>query len=604
MSIKSFIIVILSFLASVHVNDARLGAFIVGGIRGSVPLVEKDSSSRRYLAWVNDMVESFGFGTSLYHSISDAQSLGATNYDAAVGNPLKGLLTSPLWVGGNVPDNVPSTLEFYYIGLDEIMTSWNQFNWTVLENTLRDAAIRKKHVIWRIFCHYPGQKLRVPKFLLDAGIELVPLADGGVSPQYDDPTLLRAMEQFITAFGERYDGHRSLAFIQLGLLGKWGEWHTYPDSGLLSEATEDRVVAWYAKAFTKTQMQVRTPRQSAFSSGVGLHDDSFAYSTLDGAANGGQNVGWFFWPKVKAIGVTSFWRKGVMGGETRPELQKSVFQPGYAAGSPFRQDFLACVRTTHASYLLHNAAFANGGFSGIELENALYAHARMGYNFRVNQVEASEANSNQLSIRVRVEQIGVAPFYYPLALGLSCDGYKGFAEGVEQLVDEGESSWFVFHNVPTNSECLQALEVSLASDFLYTDRPIKFAQGMDGRVTFSLPQPDPSTPIPSSPQLTATPTQSPAAAPTFPPSGSPTTDPTSSPTGFPTFAPTSSPEFVPTTTSSPSARPSTSVQTSKPSPSPTESPSSTPVNAPASVVTPSSFWEILLEWIRASMSLN
>lgn len=153
--------------------------------------------------------------TSYYYSASGAAILGSPNADAAVGNPLKGLLTSPRWTS-NPASSIPSSLEFYYIGLNELMFGANQFNWTVLDNALTTAASRWKHVIPRIYCHYPGQPLAIPQYLLDAGIPII-----GESPQYDDPILLTALEQFIAAFGRRYDGHKSVAFVQLGLLGYW-----------------------------------------------------------------------------------------------------------------------------------------------------------------------------------------------------------------------------------------------------------------------------------------------------------------------------------------------------------------------------------------------
>jgi hypothetical protein len=509
---------------------------------------------------------------SEYHSITDTETLGATNFDAAVGNALKGLLTSPRWVGANVTSNVPSTLEFYYIGLDEIMTGWNTFDWSVLDGTLKDASARKKHVIWRVYCDYPGQKLRIPQFLIQAGVKLVSISDG-VSPQYDDATLLRAFEQFIAAFGQRYDGHKSIAFIQLGLLGKWGEWHTYPDRGLLSSTTEEKVVSWYSNAFKQTQLQIRSPRRSAFAAGIGLHDDSFAYSTVDGNANGGQNVSWFFWPKVKTSGETTFWKKGVMGGETRPELQNQIFKPEYAAGTAYKQDLMTCVKTTHASYLIHNAAFRNGGYSGIELSNALYAHARLGYNFRVNEITASQSSETQeLVVGVRVEQIGVAPFYYPLDLMLSCDGYGGKAEGVEQLIEEGEENWFYFRKVPAVKTCLARLEVSLSSEFVYSERPVRFAQGQNGKVPFSLPLPKQGlrgkTQVPTMSPTSLTPTKTSATkAPILSPSRStiaPATSPTKSPVASPTVSPTAEPSVSPAKT----------------------------------LVASKSFWEIIIAWLR------
>jgi hypothetical protein len=153
--------------------------------------------------------------TSYYYSVSGSAFLGAPNADAAVGNPLKGLLTSPRWTSTPAA-SIPSSLEFYYIGWNELMFGANQFNWTVLDNALAAAARRWNHVIPRVYCHYPGQPLAIPQYLLDVGIPIL-----GESPQYDNPILLAAFDQFIAAFGRRYDGHKSLAFVQLGLLGYW-----------------------------------------------------------------------------------------------------------------------------------------------------------------------------------------------------------------------------------------------------------------------------------------------------------------------------------------------------------------------------------------------
>ena len=148
--------------------------------------------------------------------ITDPSILGEIDVDVTIGNPLKGLLSSPDWTGPTTPNVLPSSLEFYYVGLDEVMIGYNEFNWNVLDMTLRDAAKRYKHVIWRVYCHYPGRKLAIPQYLIDQNI---PIIDD--SPQYDDPVLLEAFKQFIIALGNRYDGHKSLAFIQLGLLGYW-----------------------------------------------------------------------------------------------------------------------------------------------------------------------------------------------------------------------------------------------------------------------------------------------------------------------------------------------------------------------------------------------
>ena len=64
---------------------------------------------------------------------------------------------------------------------------------------------------------------------------------------------MTALEGLISAMGKRYDRHPRVAFIQLGLLGFWGEWHTYPRNELFaSEKTRRRVLEAYRKAFPKS----------------------------------------------------------------------------------------------------------------------------------------------------------------------------------------------------------------------------------------------------------------------------------------------------------------------------------------------------------------
>jgi hypothetical protein len=164
----------------------------------------------------NNHNRSLQAASDYYYTITDKSILGSINPVAAIGNPLKGLASSPDWTGSSTPTKLPTSLEFYYIGLNEVMIGDNQFDWSFLDKTLRDAASRYKHVIWRPYCHYPGRALAVPQYLLDQNIQI----ENG-SPNYNDSKLLIALKQFIDALGSRYDGHKSLAFIQLGLLGYW-----------------------------------------------------------------------------------------------------------------------------------------------------------------------------------------------------------------------------------------------------------------------------------------------------------------------------------------------------------------------------------------------
>jgi len=396
------------------------------------------------------------------------------------------------------------------------MTGPNQFDWTATDKTILDSKSRNHHLIWRVRIEYPGRPNALPDFLkTDAVVQ-------GEDIKYTDDLLINALERFITAFAAKYDGNKAVAFIQLGLLGYWGEWHTYPKTGLLPVSTMQKVAGFYTNAFKKTRLLVRYPGDLGPNPNLGYHDDSFGYATLDGAPNGGSAVSWFFWPRVKTYGRTDFWKTNAMGGETYPALQGEIFTSGYNAGTSFKQDFTRCVDTTHATFILHNDGFQNGGYSGTELENAKRAHTHMGYNFQVTNVVAKTVASSR-RVEVTLKQIGVAPFYYPLSLTLTCDGFSQNKAGVDGLIEPEASSIFVFTGVPDNSACLDSIKVSLESEYLYAGNPIKFAQG-NGKIDLKIPvcgstgtEALPETaPVSPAPTQTPYPTASPVAVPVDP----------------------------------------------------------------------------------------
>jgi hypothetical protein len=260
---------------------------------------------------------------------------------------------------------------------------------------------------------------------------------------------------------------------------------------LLPDSAKKLVVGWYTKAFPETKLQVRYPRPSVLAANWGFHDDSFAFQTLDGVYNGGYVAPSYFWPSVIKNGGSDFWKRSVMGGETRPELQKEVFEPTYSARTFQKQSFMDCVNVTHATYSMNHGAFRNGGYIGKELSNALFAHARMGYNFYVSQVAVKTSlTAMTVDVDVTVTQIGVAPFYFDLSLVLECFGMtKQVASGVETIIEAGAFKNFSFARVPATAQCWSALTLSLASSYAYTGRPVKFAQG-NGTLVVSLPLPN------------------------------------------------------------------------------------------------------------------
>jgi hypothetical protein len=401
------------------------------------------------------------------------------------------------------------------------------FDWAYLDKTLIGSASRNMHAVWRVICHFPyvSQPLKVPQYLIDAGVQIATYEGTQKSPNFGDPLLLEAFEQFITYAAKRYDGDKRLGWIQAGLLGKWGEWHAA--SGLLPKEAKDKVLSWYIASWTKTQVQVRYAEKAAYDAGFGRHDDFFTIETLDGEANGGVAGSWYYWPSTVKSGQADYWKRGAMGGETGGN-QNTIFEPGFPARTRNQQDFMECVNVTHTTWMFHHAVWNDNnrqGMTGVELANARFAHARMGYNFHVPSVSVSVSSTNgQVDVDVTLTQIGVAPYYYDLGLGLSCpDMSKKILSGPENLIDQGASMIFSFTGVPATESCLYALALTLESSYAYSGRPIKFAQG-NGALMVRLPLPGrdlpPAAPVVVVPQPQAT-VVAPKASPVSPPKASP-----------------------------------------------------------------------------------
>lgn len=403
----------------------------------------------------------------------------------------------------------------------------NTFDWTTLDILLIGSANRKKHAAVSFYISWGNDGgSELPTFL-QSTVSYVNLihpdtaAFEGVTPNFGDNNLLVALEDFIAALGARYDGDQRIAAFHTGLLGFWGEWHVFPydpNDLIVTNEAKQRVADAFVAAFTQTQVQARYP-EAQTNGRFGFYDGSFAYATLDGEFNGGVEYGWYFMPRIVENGQQDAWRTFMIAGETFPQIQDIVFTDGYPAGTEFRQDFIESARQTHSSWVLHHNSFSRV-YEGIELANALEAHAILGYNFVVDQVQLYY-DSGIISMDVTLRQIGIAPFYYDLSLEANCFDLEEplmASEIQAELIAEGDSATFTMQGLPPTTQCVQSIDLKLTSSMLYQGTSIKFAQGADGRVIVNAPLPPGVSPTPT---VQVTPTTSPTFFPTFSPTFSP-----------------------------------------------------------------------------------
>lgn len=392
--------------------------------------------------------------------------------------------------------------------LKEVMAGLNDFNWETVDTLLENSASRKKHVAFSFFISWGNDGgSQLPDFLVDI-VERIDLIDpnsgsyDGDTPAFGDANLLMALDNFIAALGERYDGDKRIAAIHLGLLGFWGEFHTFPydpDNVIVPISARINVADWFFAAFSQTQIQARYPDPET-NDRFGFYDGSFAHATVNECPNQGA-CQWFFLPRIEESNQELAWRNFMIAGETFPQLQEFVFDdtnmnPDYPAH--FQQDFIDAATQIHASWVLHHNAFSDV-YEGAELANALEAHAFLGYNFVVDRVELFYENG-AIDMQVSLRQNGIAPWYYDLGLEVDCDGLPSpiVANGVESdLIGNGDQETYLFQGLPPSSQCVQAIAVRLVSSMLYPGQEIKFAQGVDGTVVLDAPLPPGVDPTPT-----------------------------------------------------------------------------------------------------------
>lgn len=337
---------------------------------------------------------------------------------APVDNPLKGLVPYQ----ADVRKMFPHSLEFNYLPYSAVVKGYDEFDWKPLEKLLDDIAGRGHQAVFRIFLEYPGKKDVIPEFLVKDGLkvhkwlytETQPLPPAPIeTPDYEDKNLRRSLKSFLAAFGKKYDGDPRIGFITAGLLGTWGEWHTYPKDELFaSKAVQTEVMDAYEAAFKVTPVLLRYPagaktwgKATNADRKFGYHDDSFAWATLD---TGKKDDDWFYMPALKAAGAEDKWKTQPIGGEIRPEAWGKVFDA--KPGDKQVQDFRKCVDATHATWLMDSGMFEKKQ-PAERVKRAEEEVRRMGYEFHCPGVTVDQ-KAGKLDVKLEIENRGVAPFYY------------------------------------------------------------------------------------------------------------------------------------------------------------------------------------------------
>lgn len=203
--------------------------------------------------------------------------------------------------------------------------------WEEIAQRLNLAALREQgiHLVLRFLCDRPGleEHLDIPDWLYQATMDgtFYRTAYGcGYCPDYTNTVFCTEHARVLQALGEACSRDGMVAFVELGSLGHWGEWHVLQNAGLPpfpDEALRAQYVLPYKSAFPQAKLLMRRPFRDAAEGGMGLYNDmagepQATEEWLDWIEHGG----WYGMEPNAMQPMPEFWRTAPAGGELTSAL--------------------------------------------------------------------------------------------------------------------------------------------------------------------------------------------------------------------------------------------------------------------------------------------
>ena len=331
-------------------------------------------------------------------------------------NPLRGLYR---WMGQEQATLPKLALDAYdrYTWRD-LEPSEGDYRFTKLEQDIVQAAREGRKYAFRVRALVSEHSSSVPDYLMGrmsrgwwADYNHDGKSDTFV-PDWKDPVFLDRAASLIAALGKRYDGDARIAWVDIGLYGNWGEWHTssfhYPSSTGAergSTATLHRIVDMHVAAFSTTPLLMLTDNADALvyamqcSPRIGWRRDSLGWDTGHFEKIETDPVRW--------NAVKDRWK-------TAPVITEFV-NPRHQADPQVYDKALEQVRRYHVSLVSNGNTLAWSRLSQ-EGKNAFVALGKTaGYRLRLDQLQLphSLAPGQPFALETTWANDGVAPVYEP-----------------------------------------------------------------------------------------------------------------------------------------------------------------------------------------------
>lgn len=355
-----------------------------------------------------------------------AETLKFDCSDEVLINPFMGLVA---WATDN-PELLEQDFSLVYVDVTwaEFEPEEGYYDFKALEERCQFELWKSmgKKAVFRFVIDEPTDKkhMDIPQWLYDKtkdGKNYNTSYGKGYSPDYSNKTLIQAHEKAINAIAERYDDDPFIAFVELGSLGHWGEWHVHEKVGSFPlPKIYNQYIDHYTESFTKTKLLMRRPFSSIKNLEVGLFNDASGLEKdtttwLSWIENGGDYEG----RKNELSAMPNRWKTSPIGGELSSNVDEAKL-----LGKNFKTQ-LELFEQAHTSWIGPHAFTTYKTRTKKERKNLDTLLTTIGYRFYVSKMKIDDKN-----ITFTMENVGIAPFYFSWDVVVKLE----YEDGSEQLI--------------------------------------------------------------------------------------------------------------------------------------------------------------------------
>lgn len=249
----------------------------------------------------------------------------------------------------------------------------------------------------------------------------------GFSPNYKSAKLLEYHENVVKALAERYDDPSVTAYVEVGSLGHWAEFHTWPTGTgeFPNPELAQKYMQPYADYFKNVRVGIRKPYALSAENNWGLYNDIFGVTSdggtptfLEWAATGNTDMPGSTEEDIAASAMPDWWKLNYSGGEfANGDFRTNAEDENICA-------VLGQIRDSHTTWLGPCSA-CDIKYSTYDFDKYSYnievLMKQMGYRYSVKTVSKTEklVKGSTQDFEIAIQNDGVAPIYYNCPVTLS-----------------------------------------------------------------------------------------------------------------------------------------------------------------------------------------